>query len=78
MVNCFYCSAPMGGPPSQRKKTRDHKIPLSRGGMDIESNIVDACDLCNRTKANMTDAEYFEWINRGRPKKTDYLREIGL
>jgi 5-methylcytosine-specific restriction endonuclease McrA len=40
---CVYC----GGPA----KHVDHVRPLSRGGAEHETNLVPACDPCNRTKA---------------------------
>jgi 5-methylcytosine-specific restriction endonuclease McrA len=76
--SCHYCGCPLDGHDPQRAKTRDHKQPRSRGGSEHPSNIVAACDLCNRTKANMTEAEFNEWKRRGRPNKADYMREIGL
>ena len=77
-LNCYYCRAPLDGHDHQRFKTRDHKTPKSRGGLDEPSNIVACCNLCNRTKGNMTEDEFREWIRRGRPNKVAYLREIGL
>ncbi len=40
---CHYCAAP--GP------TKDHVVPLSRGGRDEAFNIVPACSNCNFDKA---------------------------
>lgn len=57
---CFYC----GKPPSSGM-TRDHLIPLSRGGFG-KQNIVGACGNCNHAKANMTLQEFLD---------TDYLKE---
>ena len=61
--NCHYCGAPFDGDP-QRAKTRDHKQPRSRGGPDTTYNIVACCELCNRSKGNMTYAEFMEWRPR--------------
>ncbi|WP_443078262.1 HNH endonuclease [Streptomyces sp. SP17KL33] len=36
----------------------DHVEPLSRGGADIESNIVPACASCNLSKGAKTLAEW--------------------
>lgn len=38
--------------------TRDHQIPVSRGGCDELSNVVPACMTCNARKGAMTEAEY--------------------
>lgn len=48
---CVYCGA--GG-----KMTRDHDIPLSRGGSHFITNLVPACKRCNCRKRAMTGAEY--------------------
>jgi len=45
---CMYCLAELGG----RHLTRDHVIPLSKGGRDCWSNVVTACRACNQKKAD--------------------------
>jgi len=45
---CMYC----GHQYSDYELTRDHVIPLSRGGMDRWSNVVTACKNCNTRKGN--------------------------
>lgn len=56
--HCFYCGVMthQGGPsdPSGTKRTRDHIIPQSRGGMDT----VTACRQCNQDKGQLTLEEY--------------------
>ncbi|MFJ4701941.1 HNH endonuclease [Streptomyces sp. NPDC088768] len=36
----------------------DHVIPLSRGGADVESNMVPACERCNLSKGAKSLAEW--------------------
>ncbi|MFI2242392.1 HNH endonuclease [Streptomyces chrestomyceticus] len=36
----------------------DHVVPLSKGGADVESNMVPACALCNLSKGAKTLAEW--------------------
>jgi 5-methylcytosine-specific restriction endonuclease McrA len=36
----------------------DHVEPLSKGGADVESNIVPACAPCNLSKGAKTLAEW--------------------
>jgi 5-methylcytosine-specific restriction endonuclease McrA len=40
---CAYCR-------KKRRLTRDHVIPLSKGGSHTVSNIVPACQSCNSSK----------------------------
>ena len=47
---CLYC----GEAFSTRELTRDHVIPVSRGGTDTWENIVTACRTCNHRKADST------------------------
>lgn len=48
---CAYCGA-------AKKLTRDHKIPLSRGGRDDIENIAPACKSCNSSKGARTVEEW--------------------
>ncbi len=47
---CMYC----GREFSDAELTRDHVLPLSRGGKDRWSNVVTACKGCNMQKGNRT------------------------
>jgi len=44
---CIYCLTSL----PDRHLTRDHVMPLSRGGQDIWTNVVTACRDCNQRKA---------------------------
>ena len=48
---CIYCG-------EAKPLTRDHKIPLTRGGSDDITNIVPACRPCNTRKLNRTAHEF--------------------
>jgi 5-methylcytosine-specific restriction endonuclease McrA len=37
--------------------TRDHIIPVSRGGINTWMNVVTACSSCNKVKDNRTPEE---------------------
>ena len=50
---CLYCLAEL----PDRHLTRDHVIPVSRGGEDVWSNVVAACRACNQKKADRTPQE---------------------
>ena len=62
---CLYC----GQQYSRFQLTRDHVMPLSRGGRDIWVNVVSACVACNLKKSNRTPQQ------AGMPLLPDYLEE---
>lgn len=45
---CMYCLRTLG----DRHLTRDHVVPLSRGGRNEWTNVVTACRACNQRKAD--------------------------
>jgi 5-methylcytosine-specific restriction endonuclease McrA len=45
---CTYCGKRL----TKKTLTKDHRIPLSRGGSDYASNLVPACGRCNTSKGN--------------------------
>ncbi|MEE9494603.1 MAG: HNH endonuclease [Gammaproteobacteria bacterium] len=51
---CLYCGE---GYPL-RQLTRDHIIPLSRGGQNTWTNVVSACRRCNHAKADRTPEQW--------------------
>lgn len=53
---CAYCG------DAASALTRDHIIPLTRGGSDFIGNILPACFSCNASKGNKTITE---WRGRG-------------
>ena len=75
---CLYC----GNPFTDAELTRDHVLPVSKGGVDHWDNVVASCKRCNHFKGNrlLTDcslellalpyvpnfAEYLALINSGR------------
>jgi hypothetical protein len=50
---CLYC----GERFATRELTRDHVVPVSRGGKDVWQNVVTACRSCNHRKGNWTVRE---------------------
>lgn len=46
---CLYC----GSSFLARDLSRDHVIPISRGGLDVWTNVVTACKRCNAHKSNL-------------------------
>ena len=50
---CMYCLTTLG----DRHLTRDHVVPLSRGGRNVWTNVVTACRACNQRKADQLLSE---------------------
>ncbi|MFA5684989.1 MAG: HNH endonuclease [Lysobacteraceae bacterium] len=47
---CLYCGQQL----PRHQLTRDHVVPLSRGGRDHWENVVSACQHCNMRKGSRT------------------------
>lgn len=47
---CLYCGVEFG----HSELSRDHVVPVSKGGKDTWTNCVTACRRCNNRKANQT------------------------
>src|SRR5574343_36046 len=68
---CAYCS----GVFHEAKLTRDHVLPVSRGGKDIWENVVTSCGPCNNRKDNFLLTEvgmeltYYPYV----PSRADVL-----
>jgi hypothetical protein len=57
---CFYCAEPIkrGSSDPDHEATKDHMVPISRGGVDHIANIAPACLRCNQLKGNKTVDEF--------------------
>ena len=51
---CSYCDTPL----TRETVTKDHRVPLCRGGLDTIANIVPACLPCNQSKTWRTEREF--------------------
>lgn len=54
---CQYCGRSSGELRLRESLTRDHVIPISRGGMNVWENVVTACSPCNTRKSNRLPQE---------------------
>lgn len=54
---CQYCGRTTGDLRPREALTRDHVVPISRGGLNVWGNVVTACSPCNTRKANHLPAE---------------------
>ena len=49
---CQYCGRTQDALRPRESLTRDHVVPISRGGLNVWTNVVTACSPCNTRKAN--------------------------
>ena len=56
---CYYCN----NKTDMSKRTLEHLIPLSKGGLHSTNNIVMACKKCNFSKSDKTESEYRKAIH---------------
>jgi 5-methylcytosine-specific restriction endonuclease McrA len=63
-AHCFYCRTTFNwdDPQSEFYPTWDHKIPKSKGG-GKGRNLVLACRRCNQEKADMSVADFVEYLD---------------
>lgn len=54
---CQFCGRAQGELRHRECLTRDHLIPLSRGGTNGWSNVLTACSTCNTRKGNLLPEE---------------------
>ncbi len=54
---CQYCGKGIAELKPRESLTRDHLIPLSRGGSNTWTNVVTACSPCNTRKGNRMPEE---------------------
>ena len=54
---CQYCGRVSAVLKTRESLTRDHVVPLSRGGDNSWTNVVTACSSCNTRKANHLPSE---------------------
>jgi len=87
---CQFCGRPQATLRSRECLTRDHLVPLSRGGTNAWTNVLTACSTCNARKGNSLPAEigmepltvptephfvHLAWaVRRLTPTQTRYIR----
>jgi 5-methylcytosine-specific restriction endonuclease McrA len=66
-THCHYC----GEYVYSDHRTVDHRIPFSRGGHHIKSNLIMACKPCNDLKTYYTEEEFLliKTLTKGEAKK---------
>jgi 5-methylcytosine-specific restriction endonuclease McrA len=69
---CQYCGRHRKELRANEFLTRDHIVPARRGGKDVWTNVVAACNACNNKKADYTLEEARQYCGmelRSKPKK---------
>lgn len=54
---CQYCGRHQSDLKPREALTRDHLVPISRGGLNVWTNVVAACSPCNARKGNRLSHE---------------------
>jgi 5-methylcytosine-specific restriction endonuclease McrA len=54
---CQFCGRHQGELRHRECLTRDHLVPLSRGGSNAWNNVLTACSTCNTRKGNLLPKE---------------------
>ncbi|MNH04760.1 HNH endonuclease [compost metagenome] len=67
---CAYCGVKQS---RKTKLTKDHVVPVSKGGPTVRRNIIPACTSCNCSKGD-TDLE--EWFPKRKGYTPERLRNI--
>lgn len=71
---CIYCTYEYGYMPKGRWLTKDHKMPISRGGTNELKNLACACLYHNRDKDNRTADEYFKVIDKRKQRRNNHSK----
>lgn len=72
---CMYCGRHRSQLRGRQFLTRDHILPLSRGGDNRWSNVVTACSECNNRKANHLPEEVGLTL-RTEPREPNYVHLV--
>jgi len=72
---CQYCGRHRGALRGREFLTRDHVVPMSRGGENSWGNVVTACSSCNNRKASHLPEECGMHLN-GHPHEPNYVELV--
>jgi 5-methylcytosine-specific restriction endonuclease McrA len=75
---CQYCGRASFELRPREALTRDHVVPISRGGLNVWTNVVTACSACNTRKADHLVSEcgmHLSWaVRRLTPTQARYIK----
>ena len=72
---CQYCGRHRSQLKGRQFLTRDHVLPVSRGGANDWDNVVTSCSSCNNRKANRLPREAGLEL-RGHPVEPNYVHLV--
>lgn len=72
---CQYCGRHRSSLRGREFLTRDHVLPMSRGGTNTWANVVAACSACNNRKGNRTPREVGMRL-RCDPREPNYVELV--
>ncbi|HSM36885.1 MAG TPA: HNH endonuclease [Longimicrobiales bacterium] len=72
---CQYCGRHRADLRGREFLTRDHVLPISRGGENTWANVVSACSACNNRKGNRTPREVGMTL-RSEPREPNYVELV--
>lgn len=72
---CQYCGRSKGDLRGREFLTRDHVLPLSRGGENVWSNVVTSCSGCNNRKGGKLPREAGLRL-RSEPEEPNYVHLV--
>ena len=72
---CQYCGRHRGQLKGRQFMTRDHILPISRGGDNSWQNVVTSCSPCNNRKGNRLPREAGMRI-LAEPREPNYVRLV--
>ena len=70
--HCPYCGNDLGDKPHQ-----DHIIPVKKGGLPNEENLVFVCEKCNLKKSSLTLHQFIKKYDMDRDFIESKLEELG-
>ena len=73
--HCQYCGRHRGKLKGRQFLTRDHVLPISRGGDNSWQNVVTSCSPCNNRKGNRLPKEAGMRLER-EPGEPNYVRLV--
>ena len=73
---CPYCGRAMGEQGLRSWPSREHMLPISRGGPKEGNNVIVVCLDCNELKSNSTLTEFLRWLMRRDARRLGHVLRL--